>query len=295
MAKFVPQKDYYLQVRLAVTPECREAVSYLVFANGALGCEDGESDVTAYFEDQDPETLLNKLKSGLRRIASSGLPVPRRRIKLQRLPQQNWQENWKKYFQPVWIERTLVIRPPWEKPIPEAPFEILIEPGLAFGTGTHASTQLVLQAMVERQSHLPDLALDVGTGSGILAIAHAILRPNSRVIAVDNDPVALDNAKENARLNRVHRRCRFRLEDLQTLEIQDMPMVYANLDRQLILKFLPKLANFLQPNGLVLLSGILVSERDQILKALSQYCLSPVEQKKMKEWCLVVARKVKAD
>ncbi len=284
-------KRHFLSLSVECLPESREVVSYLLFSLGALGCEEFENRFTAYFEDRDADALRRAVAEGLTRIAESGLPIKRGPMDLRRFPEENWMENWKQYFQPIRIGSALYVRPPWKPPAGDPLLDIVIEPKQAFGTGTHATTQLVLQAMVERRDRLPDEALDVGTGSGILAIAHAKLRPGSQVWGCDVDPVAIDNANENAEINGVAAQCYFLVGSVESFRGRTFSLIYANLEKSIIRAILPDLRPLLQPDGEILFSGILASERDEVTSLLGQHGLRIMHIRQKEEWLLMVAEK----
>ncbi len=284
-------KRYFWAVTVTCLPESREALSYWLFSLGALGCEEVENRIIAYFEDQDEHALHQAVIRGVHRIRESGLPVDPQSIDLHRFPEENWMENWKRYFRPVRIGDVLCIRPPWHRAASPPMLDIMIEPKQAFGTGTHATTQLVLQAMVERRDRLPEQALDVGTGSGILAIAHAKLRPGSRVVGIDIDPVAVENARENARLNGVAAACDFRVGSIEAADERTYRLIYANLEKNIISRLMEALLQRLQPAGEILFSGILARERAELEKLLVQHGLRVTRVRQQDDWLLMETEK----
>ena len=140
----------------------------------------------------------------------------------------NWAEAWRQHFRPVVVGRRLVIAPPWEVPTAAGRVVIVIEPGRAFGTGHHASTAGCLEALETLIEPAPASALDLGTGSGILAIA-AVRQGVGRVLAVDEDPDALAAATANAARNGVAERIECLRADAGALDVAAVPLVLANL------------------------------------------------------------------
>ena len=289
-------KRYFIAAEIPCTVESEDAISHAVFSLGAMGCEVREHMIIAYFPDQPLESLQQKVAAILQTIRSSGLEVPNRAPVFRRFAEENWQESWKAYFKPVVLADYLAVRPPWERKPQEARVEVIIEPARAFGTGTHESTQLILEWMVAYRHDLPKHALDVGTGSGILAIAHVKLAPGSVVVGCDIDPLALENASENVRLNRVEEACWFYAGSLDALGGTTFPLIYANLESRIIAPLLEQLASHLDEGGQLLLSGILTREQEAMLRAVEQSGqLAVVAQRQKREWLLLVCRRQHAD
>jgi len=208
-------------------------------------------------------------RRGLEELARVVAAVPGCEVgPIEEIEAEDWAEGWKKFFQPQPVGRTLIVLPPWVSP-KHYPHRtpIVIRPGHAFGTGTHATTRLVLQALEQARPRLGPHGpvVDLGTGSGILAIAAAKLGL-APVTAIDVDPEALHEARENARANAVHLLVR-------TVEgdAQDVPdgarLVLANLSGPTHRAIAGTLAPRLRPGGRALLSGLLEDEVDGIVAA----------------------------
>jgi ribosomal protein L11 methyltransferase len=208
-------------------------------------------------------------RHGLEELARVAAAVPGCELGLiEEIEVEDWAEGWKRYFQPQEIGKHLVVLPPWVSPKhhPDR-LAVVIKPGHAFGTGTHATTRLVLEALETAQPFLPTRGpvVDLGTGSGILAIASAKLGL-APVTAIDIDPEALPEAQENARANAVHLLVR-----LVEGDVQDVPdgarLVLANLSAPVHRAIAVTLAPRLQPGGRALLSGLLADEVEGVVAA----------------------------
>ncbi|MCC6875871.1 MAG: 50S ribosomal protein L11 methyltransferase [Sandaracinaceae bacterium] len=176
-----------------------------------------------------------------------------------------WRDEWKRFFKPVAIGKRLVVRPSWEPFEPKRGQVVLtLDPGQAFGTGTHESTRLVL-AEVERLVRGGERVLDVGCGSGILGIA-ALLLGAERVHAIDIDPAAIQVTRENARLNRVASRLRASGTWMSRVRGQ-FDLVLANIRAPILAPNANVLAKLIAPGGSLVLSGLLVAEEDEIREA----------------------------
>jgi len=262
---------------LIVTEEAREAVEYALMEAGALGTETkdapGEDEeflrVSAYF-DQTPE--LERVRAELSEalhiyeLPSSSV----REMNFREVSNQDWLGEWKKSWQPVELGR-LVIAPPWsEVKAARDRVVIRIEPGMAFGTGTHETTRLCLKAIM--RFFKGGSFLDIGTGTGILAIAAAKLFPEARIAACDTDAEAIEIAKENARLNGVAEQIDFRVGSLDETGREPVTasadFVCANLTADAISALLPELVG--ASCGRLVLSGILDSQVDGIMDQLHQ-------------------------
>jgi ribosomal protein L11 methyltransferase len=202
------------------------------------------------------------------------------------LPDQDWGEAWKRGLAPLAIGRAFV-RPTWiAVPTPPGMVEIVLDPGMAFGTGTHATTSLCLAALSDLLAERPGTSvLDVGTGSGLLAIAACKLGAG-RVVATDNDPIALRVAAENAAQNGV----RLRLDGGGVAE-QPGPfeLVLANILANTLVELAPAIAAQLAPGGVVLLSGILTPQESEVRGAYRAAGLAPLPggDRRQDEWSLL--------
>jgi len=255
---------------------------------GALGTvtndpSDGLIRIVAYFETTpDREQIRSELLEALRiyNLPTSSV----REMQVEQFANRDWLDEWKKNWQPVVVGR-VVIAPPWTA-IMDRPDQVVIriEPGMAFGTGTHETTRLCLAAIQKYFSG--DSLLDVGTGTGILAIAAAKLIPEARVIACDTDEDAIAIAEENARANDVAKQIDFVVGPAND-SMSSADLVCANLTADVILQTLPTLINL--TCGKLVLSGILETQVAAIVDRLHQAGMSDVEVTQDGEWvCCVV-------
>ncbi len=203
-----------------------------------------------------------------------------------------WRDEYKKYFHPFTLCRGLVVRPPWEAYRPKRGERVLVlEPGRAFGTGLHETTSLVCDALASRRAALRGKAvLDVGTGSGILALT-ALVFGASRVRAVDVDEDAVEVARENVRANGLSARVRASATPLAEVRGR-YPVVLANIELGVLTMLMPELARHAAPGALVVLSGILRPPApDQVPALLAAFSSFQHEETLAKgEWAAVVLR-----
>jgi ribosomal protein L11 methyltransferase len=263
---------------LVVERGAEEAVEYALMEAGALGTESNQlgpkalsqssetCDVTAYFDDApEREHVRSILFDALRlyNLPSSSV----RDIRLREVADRDWLGEWKKSWQPVRVGERLIIAPPWSE-IEESENRLIIriEPGMAFGTGTHETTRLCLEA-IEKYFRGGSF-LDVGTGTGILSIAAALLQRDARIEACDTDPEAVEIARENARLNGVAAQISFRTGTIAETETASADVVCANLTADIIVPLLPQLVS--ATCGRLILSGILDSQEELVLGRLRE-------------------------
>jgi len=204
---------------------------------------------------------------------------------LAEVPDQDWSETWKAGFHAVTVGRVFV-RPSWiDAPVPAGAVEIVLDPGMAFGTGTHPTTSLCLSALAELVG--PGVAvLDVGTGSGLLAIAAAKLGA-ARAAGTENDPVALEVARENAERNGVALELHLQAPDAVP---GSFDLVVANILANTLVELAPAVASKLTPGGTLLLSGILAGQEAEVRAAYVAQGLVAAPDRAHDEWRLLVLR-----
>jgi|JI10StandDraft_1071094.scaffolds.fasta_scaffold58758_6 ribosomal protein L11 methyltransferase len=208
----------------------------------------------------DQESALAEVRAAIAAFAEAGLGVDPATVRAQpALPEAEWRDAWKRYFHVTRITPRIVVVPSWEQH-EAAPDDVIIalDPGMAFGTGTHASTRLVLEELdrLAAEGAPPDRVLDVGAGSGILAIAAAKLWPDATVIAVDNDPIAVTACGENAAMNGVQGRIASALTPVGEVD-GTFPLVLANIQAHVLRALRPGLAPRVAPGGTLVMSGLL--------------------------------------
>ncbi len=199
----------------------------------------------------------------------------------------DWDERWRSFHRPlVLLGGRLAVRPPWEEPV-AAELELVIDPGQAFGTGSHATTRLCLELMLDLPASGP--LLDLGCGSGVLAIAAARLGWGP-VTAVDFDPLAVAAATQNAVVNGVS--IEVRRHDLRADPVEVAPIVVANLLRPLLLTWASRLGGAPELPGRVIASGLLVSEADEIAGAFAAVGLSERARRDQGDWAALLLERL---
>lgn len=276
-------------VDVIVLSEAREAIEYGLMEAGALGTETNEGGsanviVSGYFDASPEIEIVHTALLDALRIYNFA-PASLVDLKVREVPDRDWLAEWKKDWQPVEVGR-FIIAPPWSEVTEPAAVAtsrdrivIRIEPGMAFGTGTHETTRLCLKA-IERYFRGGSF-LDVGTGTGILAIAAAKMFPDARIEAVDTDAAAVEIARENARLNGVGDQIDFRAGSIDE-QIQSADLVCANLTAPVIVDLLPSLLG--ASCGRLVLSGILDSQLELVQSRLWELGADGFENESDGEW-----------
>lgn len=268
---------HLLKVSITVPAEAEEVVASLfesILRQPLALSTDADTlrtEISAFFASASgfSESRKRRLAGGLDRLRRAGVPVGRAHLRHRILPARDWAESWKRHFKPLEIGSRLLIKPSWSRRrarVGQA--EVVLDPGLSFGTGQHPTTAFCLAQVVAGRPRAGRTASlwDVGTGSGILAIAAAKLG-YERVEAFDYDPAAVRIARENARLNGVHRQIKLQRRDLTKMDAnteEPFSVVCANLLAPLLLAERDRLGDRLQPGGRLILAGILATEFPQV-------------------------------
>src|SRR5262245_28753761 len=267
-----------LKVSVTTSAEADEAVTALltgVFGEPASSYTDvatGRTHASVYLRTAAAWSAAKRrdLTTGLRALRDDGVKVGSGHIWAETVARENWAESWKRHFKPISIGRALLIKPSWSRRPPQrGQAVVILDPGLSFGTGQHPTTRFCLEeiAAARRQGQSQTI-LDIGTGSGILALA-AVKLGFSRVTALDNDPNAVRVARLNARSNRLGRRVRFSCQELAQIEPGpgQFDVVCANLTFDVLLRERRRILGQLHREGLLILAGILHSQFSLVERA----------------------------
>jgi ribosomal protein L11 methyltransferase len=266
-----------LQISVAIAAEAEDAVGALVgeiFEQPVSVYQDFETgDVTAsvYLPRSREWSAARRarLLAGLKFIRQSGLGLGPGRVVTRRLRREDWTESWKRHFKPIHIGAALLVKPSWSKCRPRSGQQVVVlDPGLSFGTGQHPTTRFCLEQIVAARKENRSF-LDIGTGSGILAIAAARLG-YSPVEGFDCDADAVRIARTNARTNGVSRQVRLDSGDLMQLPPgapRRFDVVCANLTEDLLRAERRRISNCLRPGGTLVLAGILRNQFQAVRRA----------------------------
>ena len=232
--------------------------------------------------DQQLTGKIESIKQLLAALADYELDPGRGEIALSEIEDENWATAWKAYYKPFPVGEKLLVKPTWEDIDPNQRLVLELDPGMAFGTGSHATTMMCLETL-ERIIHGGERVIDVGCGSGILSIAAAKLGAR-QVQALDNDPVAVKVAAQNSRRNGVQNLISVRQSHL--LQHADGPadIIVANIIARIIMQLIPDLPQFLTANGFFIAAGIISERLDSVLATLDEHGFIVVEKTRQDEW-----------
>ena len=310
------------RVSIVTTPEAEDAVAELL--GSALhqpaaiyfDLETGASTVAVYLQQKPvlPRDIREIITEGLKRINRCGLKTGADRLRLMQIRREDWAESWKRHFHPIEIKginrrgephispvksrrrgtplpevKSLLIKPSWSKRHARKNQAVLVlDPGLSFGTGQHPTTAFCLQEVVRSATNqAPRSFLDIGTGSGILAIAAAKLG-YAPVHAFDFDPESVRVARGNARKNGVYRQMRITRGNVAKLPIRPVrqyDLICANLISTLLIAERRRIVNRLHRDGMLVLAGILKSEFSQVRHFFEKLGLKLAATQAGNEWC----------
>jgi len=298
MTEKIQEKKKSWTVVAFETPNDKEDLAcWLMIQCGSIGAqvEPVDADVvrieTTFNQNEMTEELLQQIRISLEEYGLGGSLVSlRHRIQ----EEEDWLSKWKEGFEPFKVGDQLLICPPWS--MDELTEELIcgrqvliLEPGMAFGTGLHATTQYCLCAIEKLTA--PRMVLDVGTGSGILAIACKFLFPDATVIGVDPDPVAIQVAEKNLELNALAGKIELLCASTEAVQDRKFDALLSNLTCEDIISLLPEYELLLEQDGLVLCAGILQEKLHKLENALNERGWKILSSQAEGMWCgLTIAR-----
>ena len=310
----------WTEVLIKVDPQAVEAVTDILYGLGAQGVaidepvdvqrlredelywdyidekllenDTEETKIMAYFSEEEtnlPEKIA-VIKEKIRNLTEFGLSIGSGTVELSNVNQEDWESAWKQYFKPVHVTDRIVVKPEWEEYSPqEGEIVIEIDPGMAFGTGTHETTSMCIN-QIEKNLKSGDTVIDIGCGSGILSMA-AVLLGAEKATGVDLDPVAVRVALENVELNNLQDKIEILHGNLTDVIKEKADIVVANIMADIILILLEDVREFIKDDGLFISSGIIQEKRAAVEARLLEKNFSIVEVETKGEWCAITAQK----
>ena len=246
--------------------------------------------VIGYFSsEEDINEKISEIEKRLDYVKSLDLDTGTLEIYKREVKQENWENEWKKYFNVQKVSNCIVIKPSWEEYTAKEGEKIIdIDPGMAFGTGTHETTRMCINA-IEKYMNKGDSLIDIGCGSGILSIAAAHLGAE-KVIAVDLDKLAVKVSKENVDLNGFSNTIDVRYGDLTDVIDEKADVIVANIIADIIAKLSENIADFMKDGGYFISSGIINDKKDFVISKLKENNFDIIEENNDGEWNCIVSK-----
>jgi ribosomal protein L11 methyltransferase len=276
----------WIKIKININPQNLETLSPALFALGAEGVEEKNDTVVIYFSRKNwSKEIKDKISSIVTHEFSSKEKID---IEIDEIPTEAWNEKWKENFKPFNIGGNLMIYPDWEALPSDSDTDIIvISPKMAFGTGHHETTRLILETMPKYLKKGMTI-LDAGTGSGILAI-YGIMMGADHVVAYDFDEVATENTIENIQLNHVSDKIAVITGELKDTPPQKYDMILANINKNVLIDISESLPQYARKQAILILSGLLREDFEQMV-SLYEKNWQLIEHNAENEWITLVFR-----
>ena len=282
----MPAKEKNFNVfRITSTPFRPELMSGLLWELDLEGITEEDNFILVY-TDEGINITSEKIEQLLNGLVNEGF-LEKFTIEKNTVENKNWNEIWEKSSKVIRISDKIVIKPTFKEYIPQTNELVLtIDPKMSFGTGEHQTTQLVLN-LLERYVKPGMKVLDVGSGTGVLAIT-AVKLGAASAVAVDNDEWCYENCKENAELNNVSNSIKIITGDIKDINEKDFDLVLANIQKNILLEILDDLKMKIKENGMLILSGLLLKDEEEIMISYSDSGFTFVEKSVKDDWISLV-------
>ncbi|MTK11441.1 MAG: 50S ribosomal protein L11 methyltransferase [Clostridiaceae bacterium] len=306
----------WIEVAIVTSSEAVEAVSGILYNTGVKGVsiedpediefkkkhpgdwdyfdetlllvKDGAIVKGYYKQDEHMDEYLRYIKDSINNLEQFGIDKGKGLITVCKVNEEDWENNWKKYYKPTKIGEKVVVKPIWESyEVKDDEVIVELDPGMAFGTGTHETTRMCIKAL-EKHVKPESVVFDIGTGSGILAITAAKLKAKE-AIGVDLDPVAVKSAGENVKYNNIDN---IKIMHGNLMEVVDgkADIVIANIIADVIIFLTEEVKKFIVTGGLFISSGIIRERKDDVVNKLEE-CGFKIEEVNVDgEWVCIVAK-----
>ncbi len=242
-------------------------------------------------EDDEVQEKIDFIKEKIHGLPRYDLDIRSTKVKVSKIEETDWNLEWKKHFKPFEIGKNILIKPSWEKIDSETDKVVIeIDPGMAFGTGTHSTTLMCIEA-IEKYIKENDLVYDIGTGSGILAVTSGKL--GGTAIGIDIDEDSVRTAKDNVKINKCEDKVKILKGNLLNKAMNKADIIVSNIIADSIINMSGSLNKFLKEDGYFIASGILQNKEDEVVEALKANNFEVLEINAMEEWLCIVARKGK--
>ena len=251
--------------------------SYTNFYHYMIGSNETEKELVFYFDAKNKKLIQNIISNNKNQLKSDFL--------INDIEYDNWHSSYEDYFKPINIDKKLMIVPDWYNTINEKMDYIKIIPGMAFGTGNHETTQLIISNIIK---YIKDNSrvLDLGSGSGILSIA-ALKYGASHVTAIEYDRDCEENFFSNMKLNHIADKYSLSFTDVLSIKDYNYDFILANINKNVILELLPRIKKYRKNKSIIILSGLLTTDRDDVLDLITAFNFSILEENQLGE-CICI-------
>ncbi|MEA5007521.1 50S ribosomal protein L11 methyltransferase [Clostridium tyrobutyricum] len=306
----------WIELSIATTSSAVEAISGILYNTGVQGIsvEDPEdiefkkkhpgdwdyfdnsllkqkdyAIIRAYYKkNENFQESLNYIKESINNLQEFGIDKGKGTVTVKRVKEQDWENNWKQYYKPTKVGSKIVVVPIWENyKIADDEIPVYLDPGMAFGTGTHETTRMCIK-MLENYVGSNSVVFDIGTGSGILSIASAKLNAK-QVIGVDLDPVAVKSARENVTYNNISN-IKILHGNLMDVVSGKADIIVANIIADIIIPLCDTVKKFLRPGGVFISSGILKEREQEVIDKLEKSDFTVEKIDEDGEWSCITAK-----
>ncbi len=239
------------------------------------------------------DQILIEIKKAINELAEFNIPIENITYKLSSVDEEDWATSWKKYYKPTKVSDKFLVVPNWEEDytLAENELKLVLDPGMAFGTGTHPTTKLSIQGL-EKVIDKDDEVIDVGCGSGVLSIA-AILLGAKSVAAYDLDEVAVSSTNINKKLNGINEEIIAKENNLLKEITQQADVIVANILAEIIVDLVEDAATIIKPEGYLVLSGIIDRKSELVKDKLLEHNFKIIEEKTIEHWVMLIAQSTK--
>ena len=276
--KNVSQKKWF-SLSMKLTEKKDINFSYNNFYHYMIGSNETDKELIFYFDAKNKKLIQNIINNKRTQLESDFL--------INDIEYENWHSSYKDYFKPIKIDEKLMIVPDWHDTINQRMDYIKIIPGMAFGTGNHETTQLILLNII-KYIKVNSRVLDLGSGSGILSIA-ALKYGALHATAIEHDRDCEENFFSNMKLNHITDKYSLSFTDVLSIQDYNYDFILANINKNIILELLPRIQKYRENKSTIILSGLLISDRDDVIALIIALEFSILEENQLGEWiCITI-------
>jgi len=273
------------QFNISTTPYNVDILSGIVWQLDIEGINEDDNSLVV-FAKEESDISKSEVESLLSKMRFENL-IESFAVLESNIEEVNWNEEWEKKINVIEISDKIVIKPTFREYSPKAnQLVITIDPKMSFGTGEHETTKLVLQ-LLDKYINNSKRVLDVGSGTGVLGIAASLLGAE-HVVGIDNDEWCIENGIENIELNNVQSKVEIRLAEIDKVKDEPFDLILANINRHILIDIAKSILQLSKSDGILILSGLLYTDREDILELYSGIGFNLVDEKRMGEWIALV-------